>query len=96
MSATHGARPGYHTVTPRIVVEDVAAQVEFLRVVFGATGDCRRATPVGDPNRRFAAGTAIAAERRRRRWRDYDTREIRTRLHERFAALDPPSVEQRG
>lgn len=39
MSATHGARPGYHTVTPRIVVEDVAAQVTFLRDVFGATGD---------------------------------------------------------
>jgi uncharacterized glyoxalase superfamily protein PhnB len=39
MSATPGTRPGYHTVTPRIVVEDVAAQVEFLRVVFGATGD---------------------------------------------------------
>jgi PhnB protein len=39
MSAAHGTRPGYHTVTPRIVVEDVAAQVDFLRVVFGATGD---------------------------------------------------------
>jgi len=30
----------------------------------------------------------------RRRWRDYDTNEIRTRLHERFAALDAPSGEQ--
>jgi PhnB protein len=39
MSAGHGTRPGYHTVTPRIVVKDVAAQVDFLRVVFGATGD---------------------------------------------------------
>jgi hypothetical protein len=39
----------------------------------------------------IAAGTAIAAERRRRRWRDYDASEIRTRLHERFDALDPPA-----
>ncbi|MGH9125597.1 MAG: VOC family protein [Acidimicrobiales bacterium] len=31
--------PGYHTVTPRLVVADVGAQVEFLRAVFGATGD---------------------------------------------------------
>jgi uncharacterized glyoxalase superfamily protein PhnB len=30
---------GYHTVTPRIVVDDVAGFVAFLRVVFGATGD---------------------------------------------------------
>jgi hypothetical protein len=36
----------------------------------------------------IAAGTVFAAERRRRRWREYDTDEIRTRLHERFAALD--------
>jgi len=42
----------------------------------------------------IAAGTVFAAERRRRRWREYDTDEIRTRLHERFAALDPPSDEQ--
>ena len=32
------ARQGYHSITPRIVVEDVAAQVDFLREVFGATG----------------------------------------------------------
>jgi hypothetical protein len=37
----------------------------------------------------IAVGTAIAAERRRRRWREYDTAEIRTHLHDRFAALDP-------
>jgi len=36
----------------------------------------------------IAAGTAIAAERRRRRWREYDTDAIRTRLHERFDSLD--------
>ncbi|MBO0748284.1 MAG: hypothetical protein J2O47_08030, partial [Acidimicrobiaceae bacterium] len=33
--------PGYHTVTPRMVVGDVASQVAFLRAVFGATGDVR-------------------------------------------------------
>jgi RimJ/RimL family protein N-acetyltransferase/uncharacterized glyoxalase superfamily protein PhnB len=31
-------RPGYHTVTVRLVVSDVAAQVVFLGAVFGATG----------------------------------------------------------
>jgi PhnB protein len=31
-------REGYHSITPRIVVTDVAAQVEFLRSVFDATG----------------------------------------------------------
>src|SRR5438874_2021926 len=30
---------GYHTVTPRMVVADVAAQVSFLRDVFGAVGE---------------------------------------------------------
>jgi uncharacterized glyoxalase superfamily protein PhnB len=30
---------GYHTVTPRLVVADVDAQVALLRTVFGATGD---------------------------------------------------------
>ena len=31
-------RGGFHTVTPRIVVSDAPAQVEFLRTVFDATG----------------------------------------------------------
>lgn len=31
-------RQGYHSVTPRIVAEDISAQVHFLRTVFGATG----------------------------------------------------------
>jgi PhnB protein len=31
-------REGFHSVTPRIVVDDVTAQVEFLRTAFGATG----------------------------------------------------------
>ena len=30
---------GYHSVTPRMVVSDVVAAVEFLRVVFDATGE---------------------------------------------------------
>ena len=33
-----GPRAGYRSVTPRIVVRDVAAQVDFLRAVFDATG----------------------------------------------------------
>lgn len=39
MSATNRPRAGYHSVTPRIVVSDVAAQVHFLRRVFDATGE---------------------------------------------------------
>jgi PhnB protein len=35
---TKSPREGFHSVTPRVVVEDVTAQVEFLRTVFGATG----------------------------------------------------------
>jgi hypothetical protein len=41
----------------------------------------------------IAAGTALIAEQRRRRWRDYDTNEIRSRLHQRFAALNTSSGE---
>src|SRR5271157_4407298 len=37
--------PGYHTVTPRVVVDDVEATVEFLRAAFDATGDA----PAGRP-----------------------------------------------
>ena len=36
---------GWHTITPRIVVRDVAAQVEFLRRVFGATGELQAERP---------------------------------------------------
>jgi PhnB protein len=39
MVPTTGPRAGYHSVTPRIVVDDVAGQASFLRDVFGATGD---------------------------------------------------------
>jgi PhnB protein len=40
-----GPRPGYHTVTPRIVVADVAAQVAFLRAAFGGMGDVEPGRP---------------------------------------------------
>ena len=36
---------GRHTVTPRIVVEDAAGFVVFLKRVFGATGEFQAATP---------------------------------------------------
>jgi len=36
---------GWHTVTPRIVVDDAARMVEFLKRVFGATGDYRQDRP---------------------------------------------------
>jgi PhnB protein len=38
-------RPGFHSVTPRIVVTDVDAQVAFLRAVFDATGDVTPGRP---------------------------------------------------
>jgi hypothetical protein len=38
MSSSSKARGGFHSVTPRIVVSDVEAQVSFLRDVFDATG----------------------------------------------------------
>jgi uncharacterized glyoxalase superfamily protein PhnB len=36
---------GWHTVTPRIVVEDTSAVVHFLETVFGATGELRSDSP---------------------------------------------------
>jgi PhnB protein len=36
---------GYHSVTPRMVVGDVVAEVEFLRTVFGATGEVQPDRP---------------------------------------------------
>ena len=32
-------RPGYHSITPRLFVDDVAALVGFLRAVFDAAGE---------------------------------------------------------
>jgi PhnB protein len=43
--ATRTPRDGYRSVTPRIVVDDVDAQVRFLRLVFGATGDVEPERP---------------------------------------------------
>jgi PhnB protein len=39
MSTATSPPDGYHTVTPRIVVSDVAGEVQFLRATFDATGD---------------------------------------------------------
>jgi uncharacterized glyoxalase superfamily protein PhnB len=39
-------RAGYRSVTPRLFVDDVAAQVDFLRKVFAATGDVEPGRPV--------------------------------------------------
>jgi len=44
---TPRARPdGYHSLTPRIVVTDLAGQVEFLRRTFDADGDELDGRPV--------------------------------------------------
>jgi PhnB protein len=45
VSQDPGPPAGYHTLTPRIVTTDVAAQVELLRAVFGATGDVEPGRP---------------------------------------------------
>jgi len=42
---SHFAPQGWHTVTPRIVVHDAKRLVEFLKHVFGATGEYRPAAP---------------------------------------------------
>lgn len=36
---------GFHTVTPRMVVRDAVAAVEFLRAVFGAVGEVHADRP---------------------------------------------------
>ena len=36
---------GFHTVTPRMVVSDAVAAVEFLRTVFGAVGELHAGRP---------------------------------------------------
>ncbi len=40
-----GLPPGFHSVTPRMVVSDVVAEVEFLRAVFDATGETHSDRP---------------------------------------------------
>ena len=42
---TNAVPTGWHTVTPRIVVEDPAGLVAFLRRVFEATGELRADAP---------------------------------------------------
>lgn len=37
--------PGFHSVTPRMVVSDAAAAVEFLRAVFDAVGQVQAGRP---------------------------------------------------
>jgi uncharacterized glyoxalase superfamily protein PhnB len=39
------ARPGYHTVTPRLFVSDPGALLAFLGEVFGATGEAVGGAP---------------------------------------------------
>jgi PhnB protein len=39
MTTEHTPPAGYHTLTPRIVVEDVGGLVQFLRDTFGAEGE---------------------------------------------------------
>jgi PhnB protein len=46
MTTTGGRPDGYHTLTTRIVVADVAAQVGFLRATFDAEGDVVAGRPV--------------------------------------------------
>ena len=38
-------RAGFHSITPRIVVSDVAGQIAFLPAVFDATGDVHVGRP---------------------------------------------------
>jgi uncharacterized glyoxalase superfamily protein PhnB len=45
MPSSRTPREGYLAVTPRIVVSDVAAQVDFLRAVFDATGEVHPGRP---------------------------------------------------
>jgi PhnB protein len=43
--AAKSSREGFHSVTTRIVVDDAAAQVEFLKTVFAATGSFEPGRP---------------------------------------------------
>jgi len=49
---TNAIPEGWHSITPRLVVEDAAKLVEFLKQAFGATGEYRSDMPsvmkVGD------------------------------------------------
>jgi PhnB protein len=43
---TREPRPGFRTVTPRLVVDDVAGLVGFFQLVFEANGDVEQGRPV--------------------------------------------------
>ena len=45
MPSNAGPRAGFHSLTPRVVVSDVEAQVVFLRDVFNAKGDVSAGRP---------------------------------------------------
>src|SRR5438034_8681308 len=45
MNRSTGTPEGWSTVTPRIVARDAEGLVEFLKRVFGATGDYLQAAP---------------------------------------------------
>jgi PhnB protein len=51
---TKGMPDGWHSVTPRIVVHDVARLVQFLKNAFGAAGEFEADRPsimrIGDSN----------------------------------------------
>ena len=53
-SGLGAAPPGWHAVTARIVTDDIAGLVEFVRIVFGATGEIPSDRPavirIGDSN----------------------------------------------
>ena len=46
MTTPGGSPDGYHTLTTRVVVADVVAQVAFLRATFDAEGDVVAGRPV--------------------------------------------------
>lgn len=46
MFGESAAPAGFHSVTPRMVVSDANAAVEFMRAVFGATGSVVAGRPV--------------------------------------------------
>jgi PhnB protein len=41
----HFTPEGWHTITPRVVVQGAQQMVEFVRHVFGGTGEYRREQP---------------------------------------------------
>jgi len=42
---THAIPDGWHSITPRLVADDAARMVEFLKYAFDATGDLRTDMP---------------------------------------------------